>query len=259
MKSEAKLWSRARTLRGFVIAVLFLGVEVSAREWSQYRGPNHDGVSTDRIIKQWTGPVTNAVWRVFLGNGLSSLTAQGGRVFTQATRPSNGTNFDTCVALNLTNGVQLWATPLEPASYPDGGVGYDDGPRSTPVVEGGAVYVLTSYLKLFRLNATNGAVVWQRDLRTLYSASVIGWQNSASPLVADGLIYVNANAGTSRVMAFRTIDGSQAWRAENEGMTHATPVLVTIRGTRQLILATQTGLLALNPLTGQRYWRFSYP
>jgi outer membrane protein assembly factor BamB len=230
-----------------------------AGDWPQYRGPNHDGVSTDRIVKEWTGEATNAVWRSFFGNGLSSIAVSGGRVFTQTKRSVLGTDREVCVALSVTNGQELWATPLDTASYPEGGVGTDDGPRSTPAVSEGAVYVLTSYLKLFRLDASDGSVTWQRDLRTLYGGNVIGWQNAASPLVADGLIYVNANSSTDSLMALRTSDGSLAWRSENERMTHSTPVLATIHGVRQVIFATQSGLISLDPQTGDRLWKFTYP
>lgn len=42
-------------------------------------------------------------------------------------------------------------------------------------------------------------------------------------------------------------------------MIHSTPVLATIQGVRQLIFATGSGLISLNPLTGERLWRCDYP
>ena len=259
MRSAARFCLDRLTTLAVAAGVLLFVSHVIARDWPQYRGPDHDGVSRDRIVKDWTGTATNPVWRVFLGNGLSSVSVQGGRVFTQVMRPVTGTNREVCLALSVTDGQELWATSLDVASYPDGGVGTDDGPRTTPSADGDAVYVLTSYLKLFRLNATNGAIVWQRDLRTLYGGSVIGWQNAASPLVDNGLIFLNANCGANSLMALYTTNGAVAWRAENAAMTHATPVLATIKGARHLIFATQSGLISLNPQTGARWWKFAYP
>lgn len=245
---------------GRVITCCLLGVScVTAAEWPQYRGPNHDGVSPDRINRNWSGSVTNPVWRLPLDNALSSLAVSGGRVFTQARRNVEGGNKEVCIALGATNGAELWATVVDVASYPNGGVGFDDGPRTTPAVAGDSVYVLTSYLKLLRLNLTNGAVVWSNNLVAAYGSSVIPWQNAASPLIDDGLIFLNANAGTSRIMALRTSDGSLAWRSRNEGMTHSTPVLTTMYGARQLIFATQLGVTSLDPQTGNLLWRTNYP
>ena len=238
----------------------------AARDWPQYRGPNHDGVSTDRINKNWIGSVTNPVWLVYLSNGLTSLTVSDGRVFTQVASDLDTDGLahkESCVALSAINGSILWSTEIDASVaplFPDLGVGFgDDGPRSTPVIENGSVYVLSSYLKLYRLNATNGAIVWNTNLVAAFGGSVIPWQSAASPVVENGLIYVNGNAPTSALMAFSVTNGSLVWRSQNENMTHSTPVLTTMNGLRQLIFATQRGLVSLDPLTGNLLWRTNYP
>ncbi len=257
MNPRGQLWDLRA---GGVITLLFLYLPGGlGGDWPQYRGPNHDGIATDRIIKQWSGSLTNPVWRTRVTNCLGSLTVSGGRVFTQTSRAVSGADKEVCVALSVTDGTELWATPVDEATYTDGGVGFDDGPRSTPVVDGGSVFVLSSYHKLWRLNATNGAVIWQKDLVSLYGGEVIAWQSAASPLVEDGLIYVNANCGVSTLMALRVSDGEPAWRSRDERMTHSTPVLATIHGVRQVIFATQSGLVSLNPQSGELLWGMGYP
>jgi outer membrane protein assembly factor BamB len=241
------------------VFLLSLAVCCTGGDWPQYRGPNHDGVSTDRLNKQWSGAVTNPVWLRPVTNCLGSFAVSGGRAFTQTRRAVGGASREICVALSVTNGAELWAANLDTASYPNGGVGNDDGPRSTPAVDGGSVFILTSYLKLYRLNLTNGAVIWQKDLVSLYGASQIGYQNCASPLLDGGLIFLNASTGVSSLMALRTSDGSVAWRSQNEGLTHSTPLLTTISGVRQVIFATQSGLVSLDPATGTLLWKFLYP
>lgn len=250
--------SKLRDTACNLVILLLSAVSGAATDWPQYRGASHDGVSSDRISKAWSGSVTNPIWRVSLPNGLGSFAVSGSRVFTKIRRDVSGADKELCVALNASTGQELWATPVDDARYPGGGVGNDDGPRSTPSVDGDAVYVISSYLKVYRLNPLNGAVVWQKDLVDLYGAQVIGWQNAASPLIENGLIFLNANAGNQRIMALRTSDGSVAWRSQDEGMTHSTPVLATIHGVRQVIFATQSGLLSLDPQTGNRLWRINY-
>lgn len=257
---------RGRVPRSFLLAGLACVLPTLAADWPQYRGPNHDGVSTERINKQWTGAVTNPVWRVYLTNGLTSLTVSGGRVFTQVGKDTDADGYpdkEFCLALSTTNGAVLWSTEVEAAAaplYPDGGVGFtDDGPRSTPIVAAGSVYVLSSYLKLHRLNATNGTVIWSTNLVEGFGGSVIPWQNAASPVIENGLVFVNANCGSASLMAFNLTNGTLVWRSQDEAMTHATPVLATIHGVRQLIFATQSGLVALNPQTGALIWKHVHP
>jgi outer membrane protein assembly factor BamB len=248
------------------IAVCFsLAITGFAAAWSQYRGPDHNGVSAERLNKRWTGSVTNPVWLVQLTNGITSLTVSDGRVFTQVAQDSDEDGYgdkEFCVALSVTNGAMLWAKEVEAQGflYPNGGVGYtDDGPRSTPVVANGSVFVLTSYLKLHRLNATNGEVIWSTNLVAGFGGSVIPWQNAASPVIENGLVFVNANAGTQRLMAFNATTGALVWRSQNEGMTHSTPALATIHGLRQLIFATQSGLVSLNPTGARRPCKITGP
>jgi outer membrane protein assembly factor BamB len=195
-----------------------------------------------------------------LTNGLSSFAVKGGCAFTQVRREFPAGEKEVCIALSITNGMELWATPVEDNTQYDGGVGdTDDGPRTTPAVDGDSVYVLSSYLNLYRLNATNGVVIWHKDLHAIYGSQFIGWQNAASPRIEDGLIFINANCSTSSLMALRTSDGEPAWRSQNERMTHSTPVLTTMHGVRQLIFAAQSGLVSLNPQTGARLWKHNYP
>lgn len=260
MQTEASIPRRLSAARVCLMAVAWAAWNCAAADWPQYRGPNHDGVSTERIILDWTGAVTNPVWVVHLTNGLTSLTISDGRVFTQVQRSIGGQNREVCLALSTTNGAELWATPLDTGSYPNGGVGIgDDGPRCTPSVVDGSVYVLGAYHKLYRLNATNGEVIWSTNLVAGFGGAVIPWQSAASPLVEGGLIFVNANCATGSLMAVSTTNGTLVWRSQNEAMTHSTPVLVTMNGMRQLIFATQSGLVSLNPQTGAQLWKFPYP
>ena len=260
------------------LVVIQTASELRAAEWLNYRGPSHNGVSADRLTMNWSGAVTNPVWLVPLSNSLSSFTVSGGRAFTQI-NPRIGvfnqsdqttfTNREACVALNITNGARLWMTIVENNAphEEDTGVGSKNGPRSTPVVDGDSVFVLTSYLKLFRLDAASGSVTWQKDLLSLYGGALLQNEAAASPLIENGLIYVSTCAGAasrgvpgvSNLMAFSTTDGSLVWRSQNENMTHASPILATIHGVRQVIFATRTGLVSLNASDGSFLWKCAYP
>src|SRR5258707_3294549 len=194
----------------WTIAFLSLAImAATAADWPQYRGANHDGTSTDRIVKLWPDNGPPEVWRVPCTNGLSSLAVSGGRVFTQIRRSDDVEDREVCVALDANTGAELWAVDIGPTNY-SGGVGYDDGPRSTPAVQNGRVFVLSSFLTLYALDATNGAAIWTKDLLSLYGGFIIGWQNAASPLVDNDFIIVNCNAPTQSLFALRTSDGSVA-------------------------------------------------
>ncbi|TMQ01739.1 MAG: alcohol dehydrogenase [Verrucomicrobia bacterium] len=245
----AVLWPVA----GCALATLCAG------DWPQYRGPNHDGVSTEMIRTNWSEQAPREVWRIPLDPALSSFAVVGGRAFTLARRPGNGQDQEYCIALNADTGVELWASlPLGVASYPNGGVGPDDGPRSTPAVDGDLVYVLSSYLRLVCLSATNGALVWSKDLVAEYGSTVVNWQSAASPLIDGDLVFVIGNAPGKSLFAFHKSDGKEAWKGQDDIMTQASPVAATIAGVRQVIFFAQSGLVSVAPDSGSVFWRYPF-
>jgi len=231
-----------------------------ADDWPQYRGANHDGISTETIRTNWSQEAPREVWRVPLDPALSSFVVSGGRVFTLVRRPSNGQDREFCIALDADTGAELWASSaLGIADYPNGGVGTDDGPRSTPSVDGDRVYVLTSYLRLYCLGATNGAVIWSKDIVAEYGSTVIAWQSAASPLLEGDLVLVIGNATGKSLLAFHKTDGREAWKGQNDVMTQASPVAATVAGVRQVIFFAQSGLVSVAPDNGAVLWRYAFP
>jgi outer membrane protein assembly factor BamB len=248
-----------RRISFLAVIGLCLGLDAAGGEWPQYRGPNHDGISADRINLRWDGAVTNALWNTSTRNGFSSFAVSGGQAITQVKRTVTGFQKEVCVALSILDGHELWSTVIDDAVY-DAGAGSDDGPRTTPSVDAGAVYVLSSKLKLMRLKAVDGTVVWKTNLLAGYGGTVIAWQNAASPLLDSGLIFVNVNCSRNSLLAIRASDGGLAWRSqESQAMTHSTPIIADVLGVRQVIFATQQGLVSLEPATGKSLWYFGYP
>lgn len=187
------------------------------------------------------------------------MTISQGRVFTQISRSQDGADREYCVALDANTGQELWAADLDIADYPDRGTGSDDGPRSTPSIDGDRVYVLTSYLKLYCLRADTGSVVWMRDfLGEFPGTEVISWQNAASPLVIGDLIFLNSNVRRQCLMAVRKTDGETIWSGQDERMTHATPTYATLGGIPQIVFLTGKGLLGVRPETGAVQWRHAF-
>jgi len=63
-----------------VVALTTLASTVSAQDWSQWRGPNRDGVIPAAVIpKQWPKS-TRRSWQVEIGEGYSSPVVANGRV-----------------------------------------------------------------------------------------------------------------------------------------------------------------------------------
>jgi outer membrane protein assembly factor BamB len=242
-----------------------LAGSAAAADWSQFRGPNHDGSSPETILTAWPATGLRQIWKQPMTDGFSSITLGGGKAFTLEEREVNGATQEVCVALDANSGKELWAATLGIAKYDGGGnsgaPGNDggDGPRSTPSYEGGKVYTYSSRMVLKCMEADSGKQVWSCDLTKEHAGHNIHWESAASPLIEGDLVFVAGGGPGEALLAFHKNDGRLAWKGQDDKMTQSTPVAATILGVRQVIFFTQNGLVSVVPATGAVLWRFAFP
>lgn len=233
-----------------------------ASDWPQYRGPNSDGSSSEKLVSaQWSGTGPAQVWKTVTKDGFSSFAIGAGKAFTLVGRTLAGAYQEVCIALDATTGKEVWATPLSPVKFD--GSGNDgtadnrggEGPRSTPAWSDGKVYVLSARLRLVCLEADTGKIAWAKDLMKEHAGRNISWDSAASPLIAGDLVFVAGGGSGQSLLGLNKGDGKVIWKGEDAKMTHASPIAATIHGTRQVIFLTQTGLIAVHPETGKVLWR----
>src|SRR3989454_4147486 len=133
-----------------------------------------------------------------------------------------------------------------------------DGPRSTPTVSAGKVYVFNQLLVLFCLDAESGKVLWTKDLIKEYAGRNISWKNAASPVIDGNLLFVAGGGPGESLLAFNKDTGAVVWKGKDETMTHATPVVATILGVRQVIFFLKSGLASVAEKDGALLWRFPF-
>ncbi|HAM73219.1 MAG TPA: alcohol dehydrogenase [Verrucomicrobiales bacterium] len=238
---------------------------VSAADWPQYRGPTTDGISKEKISKSWPEAGLKTLWHVPLADGFSSFTTGGGRLYTLVHRAPEGANLETLVALDAVTGHEVWSQSIGVSKFQGGGNSGTpdnsggDGPRSTPSFADGKVYVLSLNLSLLCYDAATGKPLWSHDLVKEHGARNITWANAASPVIDGKLVFVACGAPGKSLMAFDRGSGELVWKGEDDAITHATPVVATLHGQRQVIFFTQAGLVAVEPAGGKVLWRFKFP
>lgn len=250
-----------------VAAVLLLtGIAPSiAANWPQYRGPNANGATPEKIQTTWPSSGPRQLWKSPMNTGFSTFAVAGNQAVTLVSRSLDNVKNEVCVALDADTGKELWAAPLGFTKYDGGGDSGasgnrgGDGPRSTPAIDGNRVYALTAALVLVCLDAQDGKVVWKKDLVKEHGAQNIRWQNAASPVLEGNLIFVCAGGANQSLLCFHKATGALVWKGQSDRMTHATPVVATIHGHRQVIFFTQSGLVSVVPGTGQVLWRYKFP
>jgi len=237
---------------------------VLGSDWPAYRGPTSDGTSPESV----PGSISSApkrLWRIDTPKGFSSFVATGDRAFTIVSRDHEGVPSETCVAIEAALGKELWATSTGVAKYDGGGdSGAEDnkggdGPRSTPAVKDGRVFVYSSSLVLNCLDSATGKPIWKKDIIREFGGSNIKWQSAMSPVLDGNFVFVAGGGSGQSMLAFDQSTGAVVWKSGDEQMTHATPTIATIHGVRQIIFFMQSGLVSVNVQNGEALWRYPFP
>jgi outer membrane protein assembly factor BamB len=248
-------------LAGLSLATLSL----QASDWPEYRGPTHNGISTEPVTTQWPASGPKVLWKVPSQAGFSSFAVAGGRCFTQELRDVDGVVQEALVARDAVTGKESWVRALGTMKTGDGGDDGakdnrgGDGPRSTPAVVGGQVFTVSAKLVVQAFDAATGASVWKRDLIKEHAGRNISWQNAQSPVIEDGRLFVGGGGAGESLLALDVKTGAPLWKVGDEKITHATAVPTTIHGVRQVVWFLQSGLVSTDPRTGAELWRFAFP
>lgn len=249
-------------LRSF-LPLIALSTTVTASDWPQYRGPNGDGSTTDKVATTW-GAGPKVLWKVSGGTGFSSFTVSGNRCYTVEGRDKGGQK-EVLVARDVATGRELWTAELGAADYGhqggNDGTGSNkggDGPRSTPAVAGNSIITINADLVVQAHDAATGRQVWKRDLIGEHSGRNITWKNAASPLVEGGLVYVAGGGAGESFLALNPQTGAVVAKSGDDTITHATPVAATIHGQRQVIFFMKSGLTSVEPKTLKQLWHADF-
>ena len=111
----------------------------------------------------------------------------------------------------------------------------------------GKVWTYDSDMKLYCLSALDGELIWKVDVLKQHQGINPRWENACSPLIVDDLVIVCGGGRNQAFLAFEKNSGNPVWQSGNELATHATPVLASIHGIRQVIFFCQSGLISVNP------------
>ena len=137
--------------------------------------------------------------------------------------------------------------------------GYNNGPRSSPVIDGDRVFTVGAQGQLHCLEPRTGRLIWKRHLASDYKVPQDFFGTASTPLVEEKLLIVNVGApGGPCVVGLDKTTGREAWRAGKEwGPSYASPVPAIVHGKRRVFVFAggestppTGGLLSIDPANG---------
>jgi outer membrane protein assembly factor BamB len=248
---------------GGLLALLVATISFSAgadnspkrTDWPQWRGPNRDAVSTETgLMHEWPQGGPKLLWSAKgLGRGFSSVSLAGDRIFTMGDRG----NAQYLIALNRSNGKELWAARVGPSSN-DGNY---PGPRCTPTVDGDLAYALGAKGDLVCVQAATGKERWRKNLARDFGGHMMsGWGYSESPLIDGDKLICTPGGGQATLAALDKRTGKAVWRSrvpEGDGAGYSSAVVSEGAGVRHYVQLLGGGIVGVRAADGKFLWRYN--
>ncbi len=235
------------------LAALPLLLSSVPADWPQWRGPKRDGISTETgLLQSWPESGPPLVWKATgLGGGYTAPAIGGGSIYGAGYRGED----EVVWALDEKDGTERWSTRVA-AAYRE--MEYDEGPRATPTLDGGQLFMLGAAGNLVCLDAASGEVSWSVDIREdLGGRMMSDWGYSESPLVDGDHVICTPGGDGGAVAAFDRKTGKLAWRSEEltDVASYASLVPIELGGRKQYVVLTGLSVAGVAAEDGDLLWR----
>jgi outer membrane protein assembly factor BamB len=252
------------------LAPLLLAGFVQAEDWPQWRGSQRNAMSAEKGLRKEFQNDFRPIWmNTDCGVGYSAPAVVGDRVYLLgATKRDDGGYVEFALALDQ-HGKQVWKKEItqyaEEIMLPNWG----HGPRGTPSIAGGKLFGLGANGDLFAMNAGNGELVWQVNLRSAFGGEIMGgrgeaknvWGYSESPLVDGEQVICTPGGKKGSVVAVDAAKGNVLWQSTElvDPASYTSVVLTTFGGVRQYVALTAKRLAGLRATDGKVLWQAEVP
>ena len=236
-------------VRLFALSAL-LSTAAAGADWLHYRGPAQNGSSSEKIAAFPVGG-PRELWRVQLGIGLSSVTVAEGRVYSAGHKDGR----EVLHCLNAATGRTVW-THSWPAKL--GAYFFEGGPRATPTIDGGRVFMLGADGHAACADAATGKPVWEKELVRDFGGSRPDWGFSGSPTIDGKNVILDCGGKGASTVALNKETGALVWKSGDDEAGYGSPVVAQLGGTRRILVLKADALVALNAADGREAARFEW-
>ena len=253
-----------------MLAGLFLSTAAArAENWPQFRGPTGQGQTSETNLPiKWGGKDhENVLWKSPLPStaakgeadmNQSSPIVWGDRIdvataFWQAGKSHNEFPEQHVTCYRLSDGAKQWDATVGhgPWQLNDLRGGYA---APTPTTDGQRLYVAFGSARISALDM-QGKELWHRDVENYKNIDVC-FANSPILFRDTVILLSDKNNSNGRLTAYDAALGEIRWEKKRPTVVygHTTPLIVTIGGKPQMLIAASNVLQSINPENGETIW-----
>jgi outer membrane protein assembly factor BamB len=235
-----------RTAVWVACVVLLSAGWAAAQDWPQWRGPNREAKAVGFQVPATWPKELNEKWKVTVGTGDATPALVGDRLYVFSRQ---GTD-EVIRCLDAANGKEIWKDQYE-AQPATGASGAHPGPRSSPTVADGKVVTLGVRGVLSCYDAASGKKLWRKD-------EIQGWPRfftASSPIVVGGACIAQlGGAKNGAIVAYDATSGDKKWEWAGGSPAYASPVVMSVNGTKLIIAETEGKIVAIGLADGKLAW-----
>lgn len=246
------------------VLLMFLSTQLSAQNaystnWNRFRGQNADGkISATSLPDKWPEEGLKELWRIESDDSFSEIAVADGKAFSAHSEMIDSTSgFEYLSILDTENGKLLHKIRLDSAFIDADNWGH--GPRATPAVADGKVYMLTGKGKFTAVDVEKAEILWQRDFPNEFGSTIPRWGYSASPLILENMAIIEIGGKDSQALgAFDKNTGELIWAGGTGNAAYCSPMTAKIENQTNILYINGTKLYSFNS-KGDTLWTCDIP
>ncbi len=240
-------------------------------DWPGFLGPHSNSKSDEvGVLGKWPATGPRIVWQRPLGASYGMPIVVQGKLL-MFDRHQDRARL-TC--MSATTGEEFWKFEY-PTMYEDL-LGYNNGPRCSPVADGDRVYIFGAEGMLHCLRIADGAVVWKLDTAEKFHVAQNFFGVGSTPVVEGNLLIAQiggsppqqrdsppgrldlVKGNKSGIVAFDKLTGEVKYSITDELASYSSPVLATLGARRWCFVFARGGLVGFDPRTGKVDFHFPW-
>lgn len=235
------------------VVCVFCSLSLFSQNALQWRGSNRDGIYKEsNLLKNWSADVPKLLWHFdSLGFGHSSPAIFNDKIYISGTKGEQGVIF----TFDL-NGNLLWTTEYGKEWFES-----FEGARSSPMINDGRLYILSSYGMLVCMDSENGELIWSLDLIQKYNARNIKWGFTENLLIDGNMLFCCPGGEEYNVIALDKKTGNLIWKCAGNGekSAYCSPMIVDRNNRKILVTQTESSILGIDVSDGKLLWHHQHP
>lgn len=246
------------------MSVALFGQSDAGENWPEFRGPTADGHSDSTGLPTTWSETENIAWKTEISGKAWSCPVIWGPQVWVTTATEDGKRLSALCLDRESGQVQrdLLIFTVEQPQYIDP---FNTYASPTPVIEEGQIYLSWGSAGIACVETSTGEVEWvRRDLPCNHFRGA-----GSSPILhGDLLIQHYDGFDFQYVIALNKHTGKTVWKTDRPTdfgtdngdikKAYATPIVITVNGTEQLISPASKGIFGYDVQTGTEIWRVTF-